>query len=295
MSIKSGSTSIASLYLGSTKIGAAYLGSTKIYESSPSPVDPYNPLNLPAYTVRVKFAPGYTPAAQTDVTRTLVDGTENIWDITKYNNSSTFSSLFVNEVNLLAVLGANTTGVQSMDKMFNGCSSLTSVPLFDTSSVTDTSSMFYGCSSLASVPLFDTSSVASINNMFRECSSLTTVPLFNTSNVTNMSGMFRDCTALTSVPLFNTPNVTYMSYTFANCSSLTTIPLFNTYYVTTMSSMFLNCTSVESGALALYTQASTQTYKPQWHTNTFQNCGSNTQTGAVELAQIPSSWGGTGA
>jgi hypothetical protein len=59
--------------------------------------------------------------------------------------------------------------------------------------------------------------------------------------------------------------------------------------------MFRDCLNVQSGALALYQQASTQTTPPSDHSYTFTNCGKNTQTGAAELAQIPSSWGGTGA
>ena len=49
--------------------------------------------------------------------------------------------------------------------------------------------MFNGCSSLQSVPLFNTSNVTSMANMFYNCTSLQLVPLFNTSNVTNMQNM----------------------------------------------------------------------------------------------------------
>jgi hypothetical protein len=54
--------------------------------------------------------------------------------------------------------------------------------------------------------------------------------------------------------------------------------------------MFYNCYKVESGAYALYQQASTQTTPPSSHSNTFRNCGRDTTTGAAELAQIPSDW-----
>jgi len=57
-----------------------------------------------------------------------------------------------------------------------------------------------------------------------------------------------------------------------------------------MNQMLFNCYNVQSGALALYQQASTQTNPPTGHGSTFRNCGSNTQTGAEELAQIPSDW-----
>jgi surface protein len=105
--------------------------------------------------------------------------------------------------------------------------------------------------------------------------------------------MFYYCTSLTSVPLFDTSNVTKMYQMFENCNKLTTIPLFDTSNVTDMDWMFVNCVNVQSGALALYQQASTQTNPPANHTLTFSNCGRDTQTGSAELAQIPQDWGGT--
>lgn len=178
-------------------------------------VDPYNPLNLPPNTVRVRTSDGDTPGGDYD-SATLVPGTSDVYDV--FKDGTSFRRLFRNSNNVVEVLGANTTNVTNMQQMFNNCTSLTSVPLFDTSNVTTMASMFGGCSSL------------------------TTVPLFDTSNVTDML------------------------------------------------STFDGCTSVQSGALALYQQASTQTNPPTIHSRTFRNCGSNTQTGAAELAQIPSDW-----
>ena len=74
-----------------------------------------------------------------------------------------------------------------------------------------------------------------------------------------------------------------------NRDSLTYIPLFDTTNVRNMDNMFNNCVKVESGALALYQQASTQTNIPD-HTDTFTNCGIFTETGAGELEQIPDDW-----
>lgn len=228
--------------------------------------NPLNPLGLPSHTIRCKFTSGYTPTMGD--TQTLVDAGENIWDIYEDNY---WVGLFSRETNLIEVIGANTTGVTDMGSMFNGCTGLTSVPLFDTSDVTNMDSMFANCESLTTVPLFDTSNVTSMLSMFWGCSSLASVPLFDTSNVTNMGNLLRECSSLTSIPLFDTSNATNM---FA---------------------MFSMCTSVESGALALYQQASTQTTPPSSHSDCFFQCGSNTVSGAAELAQIPESWGGTGA
>lgn len=164
------------------------------------PVDPWNPLNLPANTVRVRTRDGNAPtnANATYETATLVTGTTDTYDV--YKSGTDFSSLLYKANNVVEILGANTTGI------------------------------------------------------------------------TNMSQMFRACTSLTSsIPLFDTSNATNMNY------------------------MFTSCTYVETGALALYQQVSTQANPPSLHSLTFYQCGKNTQTGAAELAQIPSSWGGTGA
>ena len=248
-----------------------------------------NKLGLPPFTIRVKYKSGKTPS-KGDSQR-LVDATENVWDITK--NNVNWSILFQGDLSLIAVFGANSNGVTDMSYMFRGCTSLTSVDLFDTSSVTDMSYMFSYCTSLTSVPLFNTSSVTDMNQMLLSCIALTSVPLFDTSRVTNMSNMLRGCSSLTSVPLFNTSSVTDMKQMLLGCIALTSVPLFDTSRVTNMSNMFENCTSVESGALTLYQQASTQTNPPANHTDTFKLCGRDTVTGAAELAQIHSSWGGT--
>ena len=282
--------------------------------SSPGPIPP-TPV-LPAGTVRVRTSDGNAPRKvehTTYETATLVEGTSNVYDV--YKSGDSFRRMFEGSTNVAEVLDANATGITNMDSMFYDCTSLTSVSLSNTSSVTDMSQMFRDCTALTTVTLFDTSSVIDMSQMFYHCAYLTSVPLFNTANVTNMSGMFDDCARLATVPLFNTSSVTRMDRMFAACAYglttvplfdtssvtnmatmfsgclyLTTVPLFDTSSVTNMSSMFYNCYAVESGALALYQQASSQTNPPSTHNYTFHNCGSDTVTGAAELAQIPSDW-----
>ena len=244
-----------------------YHNGIKIWPEGP---DPYNPLNLPPKTVRVRTNDGLVPyrfngaSSATYETATLVEGTSDVYDV--YKSGTDFSFLFQMSNNIVEVLGANTTGITDMSAMFDYCASLTTVVLFDTSSVTN------------------------MRILFRECNSLTTIPLFDTSSVTNMDGMFYNCSSLTTVPLFNTSSVTNMQDMFYRCKTLTSVPLFDTSSVTNMDGMFYNCTNVETGALALYQQASTQTNPPPKHTQTFRNCGSDTTTGAAELAQIPEDW-----
>jgi surface protein len=231
------------------------------------PVDPYNPLGLPALTIRVKVASGSSAPSPTNATVTAVQGQTDVYDICTANSArpNDWSGLLYS-ANIIEVLGANATGVTIMRETFDSCTALTSVALFDTSTV------------------------STMNYTFNNCTSLTSVPLFDTSNVTDMSIMFDSCSSLTTVPLFDTSNVTTMAQMFNNCTSLTTVLLFDTSNVTDMTGMFANCSNVTGGALALYQQASSQANPPTNHLITFRNCGSNTTTGAAELAQIPSDW-----
>jgi len=184
-----------------------------------TPVDPYNPLGLPPNTVRVRTSDGNVPDKTGGAiyhTATIVSGTSDVYDV--YRSGTDFNYLLYKAYNVIEVLGANTSNVRSMEDMFEYCTSLTDVALFDT------------------------------------------------SNVISMKYMLERCGSLISVPLFNTSKVTDMRY------------------------MLYNCYNVQSGALALYQQASTQATPPTNHSLAFHNCGSNTQTGAAELAQIPSDW-----
>ena len=286
--------------------------------------DPYNPLGLPPRTIRVKFAAGTEPSppewAGIVYTKTLVDATDNIWDVTTEGTSWALllssSEWEGTSMNLLEVLGANAEEITDMSSMFGGCAAITSVPLFATSNVTNMSSMFSECTSLVTVPIFDLTNVDYVSQMFYGCTSMTTAPFFNLSNVSDVYGMFENCSSLTTVPAYaldnctstgsmfafctslttvpqlDLSNMTDTGWMFNGCTSFTTIPLLNLPNIESMSGMFQDCTNVQSGALALYQQLSTQSNPPQYHEGMFMHCGQDTQTGLAELNQIPTSWGG---
>ena len=253
--------------------------------------DPYNPLNLPQGTIRVRTNDGQPPNGKNYAeydTATLVEGTTDIYDV--YKSGKDLSRLLRDSTNLIEVIGANTNGVTSIDSMFLYCSALSSIPLFDTSNVTSFEGTFNGCNSLTSVPAYDTSKVTIMRLSFKDCSSLSSIPWFDTSKVTDIEMMLSNCSNISSVPLYDTSNVVYMGGMLEICTSLTSLPLFNTSKVENMDAAFNYCVNVQSGALALYQQASTQTNPPGYHHYTFTNCGINTQTGSAELAQIPDDW-----
>ena len=253
--------------------------------------DPYNPLGLPPNTFRVRTNDGQPPNGKNYAkydTATLVEGTTDIYDV--YKSGNDFARLLRDSTNLIEVIGANTNGITRIDSMFLYCSALSSIPLFDTSNVTSFEQTFNGCKSLTSVPAYDTSKVTNMNYTFNNCSSLSSIPWFDTSKVTYIEGMLSNCSNISSVPLYDTSNVVDMNIMLANCTSLTSLPLFDTSKVTHIDGAFNYCVNVQSGALALYQQASTQTNPPSYHFNTFAHCGVDTETGSAELAQIPSDW-----
>ena len=169
----------------------------------------------------------------------------------------------------------------------------------DCSTVTNCSNAFEQKTKLESVCYLTFANSTRATAMFSKCNHLTSVAGFSLPSCQyygdSNGGMFYNCTDLTSVPLFDTSAAESMRFMFSGCTALTSVPLYNTSAVTNTANMFNGCTAVESGALALYNQASTQTTPPTTYTNMFKNCGSGTTSGAAELAQIPASWGGTGA
>ena len=156
-----GSSKAGALYHGSTKIGQAYLGNVKIYQSG----DPYNPLGLPAYTIRLRYEDDVTPTFSKG-TGVQVSVSPNIWDLT-YENTN-WRQLLHNHSQLLEILGANSTGVTSMSNMLAG-TKLSTIPLFDTSAVTSFNEMCSNLKTLTRVPLFNVSSAVSVTRMFVMC------------------------------------------------------------------------------------------------------------------------------
>ena len=298
MSLSLGSTTIGSLYLGSTKVGEVYLGSTKMYGSA-APGDPDNPLNLPPYTIRVKFSDGHTPTYGDS--RTQVSESPNVWDITK--NSTSWNGLLGSyDYSVLEVLGANSAGVTDMSQMFYGFHNLTGVTQLNTKDVTDMSSMFSSCDQLTSIPALDTrsatkmsymfsgtgitsvslpntGSATNMSRMFYSCRNLTSVSLSDTSSATDMQEMFRSCNKLTSVTLPDTSSVTNMREMFYGCSAITSVTLPKTGSVTTMDSMFRDCTNLTSVSLPDTSSVTDMPYM-------FSNCTNLTSVSLPDTSSV---------
>ena len=299
MSVYLGGNKITPLYLGGVEIAEAFFGSVRIYPD-------YNPLNLPSHTMRLQFEnPSFDPANfswRKNPTWTQVSSSPNVWDVYLASNvwqgifedSSSNNLLTAANVTTVQVLGANTTGVTAFTGLFMN-SALSSLVLFDTVSATDVTYMLYRCSRITDLPHYDLGNVMGAAGMCWQCTGLTAIPAFDTHSLLYSYDMFGGCNQVTTLPMLDLSHVRDMRSMFAGCSSVTNIPLYDLSSATDTTYMFGGCYNVESGALNLYNQVSTQQNPPSNHDRMFQYCGRDTVTGAAELALIPSSWGGLGA
>ncbi|BDR59619.1 BspA family leucine-rich repeat surface protein [Xylocopilactobacillus apicola] len=180
-------------------------------------------------------------------------------DVVAAENSSNLFSGLSGLREIVGLDNLDTTNVDNMSGMFNGCYSLTDMDLsdFNTTNVTDMSKMFYGCGSLVDIDVsnFDTSNVTSMVSMFENCgnASIIDVSNFNTSKVRDMYGMFSGCASLSSIDVtgFNTARVRGMSKMFYRCALLSSIDVssFNTAKVSSMYAMFSGCSTLENLSL----------------------------------------------
>lgn len=176
----------------------SYAGYDLILDSSGPvpPIDPYNPLDLPPYVIRVQYQDNVIPYLEQGYNYTVerVSYYPNVWDI--YHPQDDWSNFFISNDHIelrknkiIDVLGANTTNVNNMDNLFSGCLALSSLSLFDTRSVTSMSATFYNCGNLSAIPLYDTYNVVNMDSTFKQCN-LTSIPLFDTTSVTSMNETF---------------------------------------------------------------------------------------------------------
>jgi hypothetical protein len=147
--------------------------------------------------------------------------------------------------------------------------------------------MFQSCSSIQSIPLFNTPALTSTLSMFVNATSLQTVPLFNTAAVTTMTNMFQNCPALQAVPALVTTAVTNsggLSNIFSTCTSLARIEAKNFRFTFSVASCKLSSTALNE----IYTNLPTVTGQTITVTGNFGTTG---DTPAIATAK---GWAVTG-
>lgn len=126
-------------------------------------------------------------------------------------------------------------------QMFENCTILYKVTMFNMYHVTNMQEMFYGCPGVESIILPNTNNVKNWDGAFSGCSNLKTIAFVNdktydsiTENalhafdsVTSFTGVFTGCSSLTEIVLNlpETESPLQLDRTFANCSNVTKITL----------------------------------------------------------------------
>jgi hypothetical protein len=266
----------------------------------------YNPYNLPAKTVRIKFSnlstdprqpvypdgdtsrtpwyPGHYEAASNGyayVNWTQVSANPNIWDLQLTGNQTLYNGIcndtygfWYKEGDTFEVLSVNTSGMRNI--AFHG--NFTHVALYDTTLLDNGAlqTMLKDCPLLTSIPRFDTTGHTQISQMLSGCSSLTFVPKLDTSNMEGASYLFYNCTSLTSIPDFNFSSLIVANHMFEGCTSLTEIPQIDGPLQQVLQ-MCNNCTSLTKvGYMDLSRVDNT--------TGMFNNCVSLTEIPAFDLS-----------
>ena len=244
-----------SAYVGTFSIGEIYVGSDKIAEAYVGSELVYQSMNLPVKTFRFKFSDtSFDPSttlASTNLTWTVANASRGLWDATSIITGSTpYRELFKSLF--------TSTNMSSVTCELIGA---------NTTGITDATEMFRNCNKLTGIGKMDLSTLTTANFMFSDCTSLQAFPDMNLDNLAGANGMFQRCSSFVKVPdLGQLPNIA------------------------TVGGMFYECRWVYTGILAMYNILSARITTAANYRQCFRNCGVNTQTGAAELAQIPSGW-----
>jgi surface protein len=200
-------------------------------------------------------------------------------------------SLFYSCSNLRVAPKITVSTTQSVDasSMFQNCSALKEVPVFNSVKVTNFSSAFSTCYSLREAPALNTVANTTFANMFTNCIALSDVPVYDTTAATTFASMFSNCYTLNVVPAINfgpagvTSSSAYTSM-FNNCSSLSRILGTNLKYTFSVAYAMLSGSELD----AIYTNLPTVTSQT---ITVSSNYGTATDTPSIATAK---GWGLTG-
>ena len=143
----------------------------------------------------------------------------------------------------------NLNSVQSLERMFQSCSSLIGTAAFnnwDIKNVNNTSSMFFGASSFnRNIGNWDVSNVYDMSGMFNSAESFNQdISKWDVSQVSNMSGLFFTAKAFNQdISQWNVSNAIEMGYMFSSATSFNQpIGIWDVSNVKNMSNMFSQAT-----------------------------------------------------
>ena len=238
-------------------------------------VDPYNPLGLPDNTLRIEVTEGATVNVFNG-TSTQISSSPNVWEISDPNGTQMpYFYLSPSSGHVLKVLGAkrksgDATSDYAWSEVKNHASYITYVGSVDLIGLNITG-VFMNMSNLTHIGNVNMPDQSSFEEMFYLCRSLVEIGQIQMkSGVTSFKSCFQGCNAITELPTINLESATDVNSFMEGCY-------------------------LYPHPLTIYNQLSNLGAQITDNRYCFSNCGRDTVTGAAELAQIPSSWGGTGA
>lgn len=298
-----GVTSVNRLFQGAARVHHCLLKNTSsvtdwtscFYHSTECFLETINRLDMSGVTNASKIATMFGRATHLsgDITLDLPNATGLL--STSLISNSCFTSSGSLTLNIPNISGCSISGTTALIGIKKPSGSVkVPVTINCGNSITQWKNLFRGASGVSKVTVTGWNpNGVDCRLMFCE-SGLVEVELPLNAKITDIREMFSRCSSLEAAPTsIDISSCTLANSMFYNCTALTSVPLYATDSITNCSNMFSGCTAVESGALALYQQMSTQATPPTNYTGCFTNCGAGTTTGAAELAQIPTSWGGT--
>ena len=150
--------------------------------------DYLNPYDLPDRTIRIQSSKALSVSDMIKTeyyeNMTCVDNERHIYDIQIRSWVELFATGFIfshPEDWLVGVIGANASSVGNMSRMFQGCTRLLDVALFDTRSLKHMDQMFEGCTNLLYIQPYNVSQVEYATRAFRNCTNVRTgiVSMYN--------------------------------------------------------------------------------------------------------------------
>lgn len=158
---------------------------------------------------------------------TLIEEIE-ISSVLNNTQAAAFNTTFL-DCKRLKKAQINCPATTSIDSMFEGCRSLTTVNVFNTNAVTSTRYVFKNCTSLVTAPALNFGNSTQFNELFNGCTLLANVPVYDTAKCTNFTSMFNNCPALTDTSLDNILVMCINATVYTGNKKLSQLGIANTY------------------------------------------------------------------
>ncbi len=256
MALKLGTGTPSRLYKGTTEINRAYLGTNLVWNNWDFEIQ------IQVASPKLTFELGYDSGGTYTGTIYWGDGSTSTNSFANrshtYSTGGTYNIKVagqISDVNFDSFGGAIYKLIAFGKETFNAirfknCANLSTSDLKDTLKISGTSlnDLFYGCTSITSVPFineWDVSSVTTMQSTFREMTNWDdSLSNWDVSNVTNFAVTFGQTSSFnTTVNAWDTSSATTMQAMFAQSAYNKSLSNFDTSNVTNMQQMFFGSTA----------------------------------------------------